>query len=62
MEGLPHTTLRDVSRTARYTHNGVFETLEEVIDFLDAGAAKSLEPLGLTAEEKKDLDIRPRIP
>ena len=31
-------TLRELSWTAPYMHNGVFETLEEVVDFYDAGA------------------------
>lgn len=69
-------TLRDVAKTGPYMHNGIFESLAEVVDFLDAGAAPSLEPLNLTAGEKadlvlfmeealtgEDLDIRPpRIP
>jgi cytochrome c peroxidase len=51
-------TLRDVSRTAPYMHNGVFGTLEEVIDFVDRGGGKGnreLRPLGLSSEEKKYL-------
>ena len=42
-------------------HNGVFETLEEVIDFYDQGGGDSpnksplLKPLGLTEDEKWDL-------
>jgi cytochrome c peroxidase len=48
-------TLRDISNTGPYMHNGIFETLEETIEFLDLGEAKSLAPLGLTAEEKADL-------
>ncbi|MBA4373134.1 MAG: cytochrome-c peroxidase [Thermodesulfovibrio sp.] len=51
-------TLREVSRTAPYMHNGIFVTLEEVIDFFDRGAGKGntvLKPLGLTAEERKYL-------
>ena len=53
--------LRYISYTAPYMHNGVFETLEEVIDFYDQGggdaAGKSLllQPLGLTEDEKWDL-------
>jgi cytochrome c peroxidase len=41
-------------------HNGVFETLDQVIDFFDRGGGEgntALKPLGLTAEEKKDLKI-----
>lgn len=51
-------TLRDISKTAPYMHNGVFETIDEVIDFLDKGGgsgSKALQPLGLSDEEKKDL-------
>ncbi len=53
--------LRELQYTAPYMHNGVFFTLEEVIDFYDKGggndANKSslMMPLGLTAEEKKAL-------
>ena len=38
-------------------HNGVFATLDEVIDFYDrgSGAGSGLKPLGLTTEEKKAL-------
>lgn len=51
-------TLRDVSRTAPYMHNGVFGALGEVIDFYDRGGGPGnteLKPIGLTAEEKKSL-------
>jgi cytochrome c peroxidase len=54
-------SLREVKYTAPYMHNGIFYTLDEVIDFYDKGggegAAKSalIKPLGLSAEEKKDL-------
>ncbi|GAB4388682.1 MAG: cytochrome c peroxidase [Thermodesulfovibrionales bacterium] len=51
-------TLRDVARTAPYMHNGIFPTLEAVIDFYDSGGGKGnaeVKPLGLSAEEKKDL-------
>jgi cytochrome c peroxidase len=33
-------TIRNVSRTAPYMHNGVFATLEEVVDFYDTGGGK----------------------
>jgi cytochrome c peroxidase len=49
-------SLREVSRTAPYMHNGVFKTLDEVIQFFDEGGGegnKELKPLNLTAEEKK---------
>ena len=42
-------------------HNGVFFTLEEVIDFYDQGGGDDpnksplMKPLGLSAEEKKAL-------
>ena len=43
-------------------HNGVFFTLEEVIDFYDKGGGDDprksglVRPLKLTADEKKDLE------
>jgi cytochrome c peroxidase len=52
--------LRDIAKTAPYMHNGVFEALDQVIDFFDRGGGEGnsvLKPLGLTAEEKKDLKI-----
>jgi cytochrome c peroxidase len=51
-------TLREVARTGPYMHNGIFETLEQVIEFFDQGGGKgnsALKPLGLSAEEKKVL-------
>lgn len=54
-------TLRSITETAPYMHDGVFMTLEEVIEFLDKGETSSanvsglIKPLGLSAEEKKDL-------
>ncbi|MCU7548311.1 hypothetical protein OCK74_04255 [Chitinophagaceae bacterium LB-8] len=59
-------TVRNVQLTAPYMHNGVFSTLEEVIDFYDQGGAAGrkmelnnqtlpAEPLSLTAEEKRKL-------
>ena len=56
-------TLREVARTAPYMHNGMFSTLEEVIDFYDSGGGKDafgtksklVKPLGLTKEEKAAL-------
>jgi cytochrome c peroxidase len=55
--------LRYLAYTAPYKHNGVFFTLEEVIDFYDRGGdddpfgTKSdlIKPLRLSAQEKKDL-------
>ena len=60
------TTVRNVSLTAPYMHNGVFETLEEVVDFYDKGGGQGLgmevefqtlppDKLELTAQEKLDL-------
>ncbi|MEW6246869.1 MAG: cytochrome c peroxidase [Nitrospirota bacterium] len=54
-------TLRSITETAPYMHDGAFKTLEEVIDFLDKGGGPNpnlsplIKPLGLTAEEKADL-------
>ncbi|MGH7230610.1 MAG: cytochrome-c peroxidase [Nitrospiraceae bacterium] len=54
-------TLRSVTETAPYMHDGVFKSLEEVIDFLDQGGgpnphlSRLMKPLGLSAEEKGDL-------
>jgi cytochrome c peroxidase len=51
-------SLREISRTAPYMHNGVFKTLDEVIEFMDGGGGKGnteLKPLGLTADEKRQL-------
>ncbi|MGC2061955.1 MAG: cytochrome c peroxidase [Thermodesulfovibrionales bacterium] len=51
-------TLREVAKTGPYMHNGIFATLEEVIDFFDGGGGKGntvLKPLGLSAEEKRYL-------
>lgn len=51
-------TLRDIVKTGPYMHNGIFETLEQVIDFIDQGGGKGnsvLKPLNLTAQEKKAL-------
>jgi cytochrome c peroxidase len=51
-------TLWEISRTGPYMHNGIFQTLDEVIAFFDQGGGKgntALKPLGLSANEKKDL-------
>ena len=54
-------TLRSVTETAPYMHDGAFKTLEEVIDFLDGGGGQNptlsplVKPLGLTKDEKADL-------
>jgi cytochrome c peroxidase len=49
--------LRDLRYTAPYMHNGVFATLDEVVDFYDkgGGAGSVLKPLNLSAAEKKAL-------
>ncbi len=58
------TTVRNTGMTAPYMHNGVYKTLEEVIDFYDKGGGIGLglpvgnqtlsdEPLNLTPEEKQ---------
>ena len=52
-------SLREVSRTAPYGHDGRFASLAEVVDFYDRGGGPDqragLEPLGLTAAEKGQL-------
>ncbi len=50
--------LRELKYTAPYMHNGVFATLAEVIDFYDQGGGEGaeLQPLGLSAQQKQDLE------
>ncbi|MBU6484347.1 MAG: hypothetical protein KGR23_06070 [Betaproteobacteria bacterium] len=50
-------SLLDLKWTAPYMHNGVFRSLSEVVDFYDRGGGPGgeLEPLHLTAREKKAL-------
>jgi cytochrome c peroxidase len=59
-------TVRNATRTAPYMHNGVFSTLEEVVDFYDKGGGAGLglkvsnqtlpfDKLGLTPQQKSDL-------
>lgn len=54
-------TLRDVSRTSPYMHDGSIATLEEVVAFYDGGGIANahrdplLRPLGLTAAEQRAL-------
>jgi cytochrome c peroxidase len=54
-------TLRDVELTAPYMHNGIYRTLEEVVDHYDRGGEPSsalspdMKPLDLTQAEKADL-------
>jgi cytochrome c peroxidase len=51
-------TLREVERTAPYMHNGVFDTLDEVIEFYNRGGGNApnksplLKPLWLSETEK----------
>ncbi|PVX44988.1 cytochrome c peroxidase [Flavobacterium sp. 103] len=59
-------TIRNIALTAPYMHNGIFKTLEEVIDFYDGGGGNGLgfnlsnqtlpiDKLNLTPLEKKQL-------
>jgi cytochrome c peroxidase len=54
-------TLRDVARRAPYMHDGSLPTLEAVVDEYDTGGidrpsrSSLIHPLGLTADEKRDL-------
>lgn len=59
-------TVRNVGITAPYMHNGLFKTLEEVIEFYDLGGGAGMgididnqtlssDPLNLTEAEKTDL-------
>lgn len=60
------TTIRNAALTAPYMHNGVYHTLDEVVDFYNKGGGEGLgmkvpyqtlppDPLELTSEEKKAL-------
>ena len=54
-------TLREITYTGPYMHDGSLRTLEEVIDFYDKGGIKNaqldkeMKPLHLTPAEKADL-------
>lgn len=54
-------TLRELTYTAPYMHNGIFATLPEVVAFYNAGGGNDpnkdalLKPLNLSAEEQADL-------
>jgi len=54
-------TLRSITETAPYMHDGAFKTLEEVIAFLNKGGGSDsqksplLESLSLTKTEQADL-------
>lgn len=60
------TTLRNVAKTAPYMHNGVYKTLEEVLDFYNRGGGAGIgivldnqtlspSPLNLTKKEINDI-------
>lgn len=59
-------TIRNIEMTGPYMHNGVYQTLEEVIDFYNRGGGQGMgidlpyqtlppEPLELTDKEQNDL-------
>lgn len=55
-------SLRELKYTAPYMHNGIFYTLDEVVDFYNVGGGTTgpnksplIKPLGLSDAEKKDL-------
>lgn len=54
-------TLREISKTHPYMHNGSLATLEEVIDYYDKGGIPNknlhplMRPLEMTTEDKKSL-------
>jgi cytochrome c peroxidase len=54
-------TLRDVELTAPYMHNGMYRTLDEVVEHYDRGGdvrdnlSPNIQPLGLSAQDKRDL-------
>ncbi len=56
-------TVREVSLTGPYMHNGVFKELEDVIEFFnkgggdDPGKSPLLKPLHLTDDEKLTLEV-----
>ncbi len=53
-------TLREIAGTGPYMHNGIYATLNEVIEFFNAGGGKDntvLKPLQLTPAETEQLRI-----
>ena len=53
-------TLRDIAHTGPYMHNGIYATLDEVIEFFNARGGKgntALKPLQLTPAEKSQLRV-----
>ncbi len=60
------TTLRNVAKTAPYMHNGVYKSLEEVMDFYNRGGGAGIgieldnqtlspEPLNLSKKEIREI-------
>ncbi len=47
-------TLRELRYTAPYMHNGIFDSLAQVVDFYDGGSS-ALQAPGLSSQEKLDL-------
>ena len=52
-------TLRNLSLTAPYMHNGVFETLDEVMDFYDDLGENQISSDFPLSDDLQGLDIRP---
>jgi cytochrome c peroxidase len=56
-------TLREIARTAPYMHDGSLVTLEDVVEFYDAGGRTNpridpeIHPLHLTVNEKRVLVV-----
>ncbi len=53
-------TLREIKGTDPYMHNGIYASLDEVIEFFNGGGGEgntSLKPLHLSAEEKVQLKV-----
>ena len=53
-------TLREIAGTAPYMHNGIYATLDEVIEFFNGGGGSgnaALKPLQLTPTEKGQLKV-----
>ncbi|MHB8789941.1 MAG: cytochrome-c peroxidase [Desulfobulbaceae bacterium] len=53
-------TLREIAKTAPYMHNGIFATLDEVIEFFNTGCGQGnsvLKPLELAPAEKEQLKV-----
>ncbi|TGN08568.1 cytochrome-c peroxidase [Leptospira ilyithenensis] len=54
-------TLRDITLSGPYMHNGMYNNLEEIVEHYDRGGdnkenlSPNISPLGLSEEEKKDL-------